>query len=221
MNKTKIRIADKVCVLAGAILFNQLSYNCSRLIASSWHHYNITLPIDLKIPFIPWTVVIYFGCYFFWAVNYYIAACQQKNDRERFFCADALSKMICFAVFVAFPTTNVRPAVADNNVFDSVMKILYSIDTPDNLLPSIHCLNSWLCWIAVRKRSDVSLSYKIFSLVFAVLVCISTLATKQHVILDVFAGVLLAELCYLIASVDGIRNVYGKAAAFFVKLFKK
>ena len=41
--------------------------------------------------------------------------------------------------------------------------------------------------------------YKAFSGVFAVLVCASTVLVKQHVLLDIPAGILLAEFGLLMA----------------------
>ena len=42
--------------------------------------------------------------------------------------------------------------------------------------------------------------WKICSAVIAVSVFCATLTTKQHVIVDVFAGVALAELCWLVSG---------------------
>jgi hypothetical protein len=48
----------------------------------------------------------------------------------------------------------------------------------------------------------------------AVLVCISTLTTKQHVVIDVFGGVFLAEICYWIAKKPLIWESYEKVLDF-------
>ena len=78
-------------------------------------------------------------------------------------------------------------------MFENAMKCLYSMDAADNLFPSIHCLTSWLCIIAVINQERVPKAYKVISVILAILVCISTITTKQHVIVDVIAGVMLAE----------------------------
>ena len=119
-----------------------------------------------------------------------------------------LAKAVCFLLFLLIPTTNVRPEITGKSVWDALMKLLYSIDAADNLFPSIHCLNSWLCWIGVRKNREIPAAYRYFSLVVAVAVCISTLTTKQHVIADVIGGVLLAELSYLIAGRQKVCALY-------------
>jgi len=153
-------------------------------------------------------------------VNYFICAVQDKARRNRFFCADTLSKLICFAFFVLFPTTNVRPEITGETIWDDLMRFLYWIDSADNLFPSIHCLVSWLCWVGIRKRPDVSAAYRWFSLAFAIAVCISTLTTRQHVIADVIGGVLLAEGCYFAAGFAKVSAVYAALIARLKKLFR-
>ena len=69
-------------------------------------HYNIETMLDQQIPVIPWTIVIYFGCYLVWIVNYLIAASREKEFVWRFFAADVLARLVCMA-FYLLPTTNV------------------------------------------------------------------------------------------------------------------
>ena len=49
---------------------------------------------------------------------------------------------------------------------------------------------------------------------FAILVCVSTQVTKQHYIIDVFGGIILSELCYLIGKktnlYQGLWKVFEK-----------
>lgn len=189
-----------------ALLWHELVYLCARWIASGWVHYDLTTALDRKIPLVPWTIVIYFGCYVFWAVNYYLCAAQEVQVRNRFFLADFLAKGVCFVLYLVLPTTNVRPEIVGNGVFDQLMRFLYSVDAADNLFPSLHCLTSWLCWIGVRKQKGIYGWYRWASFALAVLVCISTLTTYQHVIADVAAGILIAEACYWLADRSGIRR---------------
>jgi len=191
-----------------ALLWHELVYLGARWITGGWVHYDLTTALDRKIPLVPWTIVIYFGCYMFWAVNYCLCATQDTQERNRFFGADLLAKGICFMLFLVLPTTNVRPEIVGNGIFDYLMRFLYSIDAADNLFPSMHCLTSWLCWIGVRKRKDIPGWYRWISLVLAVLVCVSTLTTYQHVIADVVAGILIAEGCYFIAGRNRTQKIY-------------
>ncbi len=218
----KYSLREIIVVLSLTIIWNQLIYNGSKLITKSWHHYDMTTKLDELIPYTPWTITIYFGCYIFWCINYYMSTLQSSEERDRFFCGDALGKLMCLIFFIAIPTTNVRPEITgDLNFWDHCMKFLYLIDSPDNLFPSIHCLASWMCWIGVRKRKDVSTFYKYLSLIAAIAVCISTITTRQHVIADAIAGILLAELGYMLAGIPKVCNVYKWVFYHIAGLFKK
>ncbi len=50
-------------------------------------------------------------------------------------------------------------------------------------------------------------------MVIAVLVFVSTLLTKQHVIADVAGGVILAELCFCIGRKTELYRIYENLAA--------
>ena len=218
--KNKLDFKKAALILGIAFLWNEAVYLGARQITQSWHHYDMTTSIDRLVPFLPWTVSIYFGCYLFWCINYYLCAVQEKPERDRFFCADVLAKGICFVLFLLIPTTNIRPEIIGETVWDVLMKLLYQIDAADNLFPSIHCLVSWLCWIGVRKRKDIPVLYRYFSLAMAVAVCISTLTTRQHVIADVVCGVALAEVCFILSGYTKVRGYYSTSLSFIKsKLF--
>ena len=182
-----------------ALLWNQLVYWGGAALAETRHHYQFSTALDRAIPLIPWTVCIYFGCYAFWALHYCLCAAVPLRAR-RFFTADFIAKGVCFVFFVGLPTTMARPAVQGLNVWESLVRALYILDAPVNLFPSIHCLNSWLCWASARDIPAFSHGYKAFALCAAVAVCVSTLTLRQHVLLDVAGGILLAEVCWRLAK---------------------
>lgn len=185
------------------VVWNQLVYSGAMFLTRNWPHYNLELGIDHKIPFVPWTVCIYLGCYLFWIANYILTARQEKEAVYRFFLAEVMAKAVCLVCFLALPTTNVRPVIEGNSIWEFIMGIVYQVDSPSNLFPSIHCLVSWFCVIGIRKQKNIPTGYKIFSVLMALAVCISTLTTKQHVFVDVIAGVALAEVCYWISGKMG------------------
>ncbi|MCF0105929.1 MAG: phosphatidic acid phosphatase [Holdemanella sp.] len=184
-------------ILVSPVLFNFTIYYLGRLISRNSYHYDLTTSIDLAIPFIPWTVLIYWGCYAYWAVNYYIAVKTGKKNGYRLISSHFVGEIICFLFFIFLPTTMIRATVTGNSLFEQLVKFTYFVDSNDNLFPSIHCFASWICWIGVRNEPTVPKWYRYTSLIIALSICISTLTVKQHVIVDAFAGVLLAELSYL------------------------
>lgn len=204
----------KIIPLVIALIFNTIAYNGTRIITTSKYHYNITSPIDNLIPVIPATIIIYLGCYLYWIVNYVIGAGQEDDEAYKFLSADLFAKLICMVIFIAFPTTNTRPVLEDEGFFTEALKMLYQIDAADNLFPSIHCLTSWFCLIAVRKNPNVKTVYKIISVIITVAICVSTLTTRQHVIVDVAGGIALAEFSYLIVDKIGFTRIYQRSMKY-------
>lgn len=193
-----------------ALLFNTAVYTGSRFIAGGWKHYNIETSVDRLIPFFAPSVSVYLVCYLFWGINYILIARQNKEAVCRFFAGDFISRLICLFFYLVFPTTNVRPEVVPEGFWNQVMIWLYSVDAADNLFPSIHCLVSWFCYIGIRGRKDIPVWYQRFSLIFAIMICISTLTTKQHVIADVAGGILAAEICLRIGKRPAVWRGYQK-----------
>lgn len=193
-----------------AFIFNMIVYSGAKIIIHNRYHYDMTSRIDESIPFIPQTVLIYFGCYLFWGVNYIVIARQGKKEVYQFFVADFLSRCICFVIFLVFPTTNTRPEISMNGFWNQLMTFLYTVDSAENLFPSIHCLVSWFCYIGIRRNKKMPVWFRGGSLLAAILVFLATLTTKQHVIIDVFGGVLLAEICYWIGRHTGLYKTYGE-----------
>ena len=204
----------KIIPLVIALIFNTIAYNGTRVITTSKYHYDITSPMDNLIPVIPATIIIYLGCYLYWLVNYVIGAGQEDDEAYKFLSADLFAKLICMVIFIAFPTTNTRPVLEDEGFFTEVLKMLYQIDAADNLFPSIHCLTSWFCLIAVRKNPNVKTVYKIISVIITVAICVSTLTTRQHVIVDVAGGIALAEFSYLIVDKIGFTRIYQRSMKY-------
>lgn len=193
-----------------ALLINNLIYFGSKLLAAGWVHHELNIPLDERIPLVPWTVSIYFGCYVFWAVNYILCARQSRRLAYRFFCADMIAKLTCFAFFLILPTMIQRPSIQGDGFWDAGMRFLYYKDTPVNLFPSIHCLASWLCYIGVRSNKDIPAWYRHASWIMALAVFISTLTTKQHFIVDVFAGVAVAEISWWLAGQSSVLYAYAR-----------
>lgn len=204
----KIIPEDMRIPLLLALVCNTIAYYGSRLLTAGREHYNLSNRLDEQIPFVPWTITIYWGCYLFWVVNYIIGCRQDRERAFRFMSADFLAKLVCLICFLVFPTTNIRPIIEGNSIWDELMRMLYRVDAADNLFPSIHCLTSSFCFIAVRGSEKVSKWYKGVSFLIAAGICISTLTTRQHVLIDVIAGVALSELSWLFVWKSGFSRKY-------------
>lgn len=184
--------------LLGCFVLNCIVYWFTQWVMAGAYHYDLTLPMDRELPVAPWWVSIYILSYGFWAFNYILIGRQSREACYRLAFADYISKIVCGVFFILLPTTNVRP-VLGQGFWDMMLELVYKMDSPTNLFPSIHCLVSWLCVIGLRG-TKVPLWYKLFSLTFAIAICASTQFTKQHYIVDVAGGIVLAEAAFWASS---------------------
>lgn len=187
MGKLKLlkgKNSEELCKIVLPPLFtfvvNSLVYWGAPLIVGTGRSHNLSGGLDELVPFMPAFIIIYFGCYIFWVVNYLMVAFYEDENKYRFYTADFYARLICLAFFVLFPTTNTRPELTGNGIFIRAMRFLYTVDKPVNLLPSIHCMASWFCCIGLRKCKEIPEWYKLMSVLIAISVFISTLATRQH-----------------------------------------
>lgn len=186
--------------LAVSFLFNTLVFYLTPLAAKDRYHWDMTTWLDKKIPVLPEFAGIYLLFFVFWVGNFILIGQLGRKRAYQFILADLLSRLVCGIFFVALPTTNVRPVDLGTGFWSEVLQILYKIDNPVNLFPSIHCLASWLCFAGIRSCKKIPVWYRIITGIMALLIFFSTLAIRQHVIADVAAAVVLAECMYYLAS---------------------
>lgn len=107
---------------------------------------------------------------------------------------------IFLIISTVFPNgLNLRPVIFENdNMFTSMVQVLYKTDTPTNVLPSLHVYNSIAVSIAVasseRLRPFRWVQYGSLGLTTSIV--LSTMFLKQHSIIDVVAGFVMAYLIY-------------------------
>lgn len=224
MNNHIKKVIGRLCPLyaiiplIGSFVLETIIYTGSKLCVQGRYHFDFTTDFDRMVPVLSWFSIIYFGCYLFWVVNFILLTRINQEHFYQMLFAIYLSYVICAVIFIAMPTTNVRPEVTGNSIGDIILRFIYFTDTPQNLFPSIHCSVSWFCYIGVRRKREIPKSYQIFSLVFAILVVISTQVTKQHYYIDAIGGIALAEFCFWFSRKS---KLYIPFQRFFEKVNRK
>ncbi|WP_279230348.1 phosphatase PAP2 family protein [Thermohalobacter berrensis] len=154
--------------------------------------HSVKIFIDNYIPFIKWMVIPYILWYLYiWFVIFYLAFYYKK-----LFILHTkgviLSKLICMVIYITYPTYVIRPEILGTDIFSKLIEMVYSNDNPVNVFPSIHVLQSLLTHKAIIHIKGVKKWVKYSSLLFIVMVILSTLMIKQHYILDVIGAYSLA-----------------------------
>ena len=100
---TRILPAYGIFPVIFSFVFNCLVYSGSRMIAGGWYHHNIETAVDRSLPFVPQFLIIYFGCYLFWAVNYILIARQDRYSVYQFFTGDLYQDVSALVSFFCIP----------------------------------------------------------------------------------------------------------------------
>jgi membrane-associated phospholipid phosphatase len=95
-----------------------------------------------------------------------------------------------------FQTTTPRPVVDGTDFLSSLVQIIYRNDEPFNCFPSIHVYTTSLMVVGILNSTFRNKWNVLVISIISILINLSTLFVKQHVILDVVSGVGLAILIY-------------------------
>lgn len=136
--------------------------------------------------------------------------CNRKRKQKSMLWSafgEQIAKLMCLVIFVAFPTTLIRPEFDVNTLSEWMTNLIYTLDSPDNLFPSIHCLESWVCFRGAMRCKKVGKVYKVIMLILALLVFASTVMVKQHVFVDIIGAILVVEIGLALAK---RLNIYKK-----------
>lgn len=169
--------------------------------------HSLSLPVDDRIPFFAPFIIFYILAYMQWIINYLLIAREGKAFCYHFIYGDVISKLFCLVFFLFFPTTLVRPEVTGHSICDQLVRLVYQIDAPVNLFPSIHCLESWCCIHAALRMKKTPRWYLPITIVMSFCVFASTLLVKQHVFVDIFGGILVFEAGYYLARKIKFRGL--------------
>lgn len=191
-------------------VFNSLVYFLTKLVYDPARAYDLSLGIDRALPFVPAFILFYILAYLQWALGYIMIARESREKIYKVASANILAKIFCGIIFVALPTAMVRAEITGGGIFNWLTSFIYAADTPAvNLFPSIHCLESWAVFRCSLKLK-LPIGYKIAMGVFSLGVFLSVLLVKQHIILDIPAGILVFELAYLIVHLTKIDKKIAK-----------
>ena len=200
----------KKCVMSVVLLLiiQAVLYFVSKLFQGPPHL--IGNDFDAWFPFVKEFIYVYDSWYpflvFVWILFFF-------SDREKykdFFVTSVLTMIVANVIFLVYPTTITRASFAVSGVTSWFLNLTYMLDTPLNCMPSMHCM---FCFTTIfgLMFSKVKLKYKIPICGYLVLIILSTMFVKQHVIADVVSAFIIASCCYFISKF----HVFDKFKRYF------
>lgn len=155
--------------------------------------YGLYLPIELKIPFIPGFVWMYFSMYVLFLMPAFSLEPSALSKLGKRLVYGTFLSGLCFLLVPArlgFPRE-----VPLGPLHGAMYRQVFSIDLPHNMAPSLHVVYSTQFLLALIRATD-STWQKSLWWVWLVLISVSTLLVHQHHVVDVVSGLGLAILLH-------------------------
>lgn len=171
-------------------------------------YYQINFGIDAYIPFCELFVIPYVLWFFYVSAAVLVLAFLDQEEGNKLNAFLMIGMTVFIIVSAIFPNGHhLRPRVfVRDNIFINMVKVLYRIDTPTNILPSIHVYNSVAVMIAVMRtrllKNHSVIKWSLMGLGLSI-IC-STVLIKQHSVLDVTTALILSVISYSVCY----RNEY-------------
>ncbi len=151
-------------------------------------------PLDAQIPFLPATVWIYLWVFPASVIPVFLVRCRYLFRRT--ILAYVIVMTVSYVCFVAFPVTSLHLRVSTydldvTRLSEWAVALLYVLDPPYNLFPSLHLSIAALATISVWKADW---RYGLVTGIGVALVGVSITTVKQHFVLDGIGGVALAAI---------------------------
>lgn len=165
--------------------------------------YNPEIALDRTVQLEPSWILVYASLYVF--VLLPLLVVRQDDLFRRTLLAYLMVMTVAYLCFLINPTASPRPAsVAGNDYFAWGLRLNYSLDVPYNCFPSLHVSHSFVSALACYR---VHRGIGIAAVLWATLIGVSTVYTKQHYIVDAIAGMLVALVAYFVLMRHTPREV--------------
>ncbi len=153
--------------------------------------------IDEAVPFVPSSVWIYISEYIFFPVVYF--TCKDLVNLNKYFYSFLFLQTISVFIFIVWPTIYPRELFPLTDQMNAatyfIFNSLRTADTAANCCPSLHVSSVYLSsFIFLDDQKD---KFPFFFL-WGTLIAASTMTTKQHYMVDVITGFLMAIGTYWI-----------------------
>lgn len=162
--------------------------------------------LDQSIPFMKIFIIPYVAWYGFIIITFIYLCIKDKDAYYKTLISYDIGLVICYIVYFVYQTTVQRPIINDNDILSRMTLLIYKMDQPYNCFPSIHVLTCYLMIKGINMSTARTKLNSILVTVISVIIIISTLFTKQHVVLDAVGGIFIADIVFrLVWRIDRER----------------
>lgn len=185
MLPTVLAIVVSGSVLTGVVVSLLPMYFVIGQATAGWPHYRPYLVLDRLMPVQPPWIFVYASLYMC-AFLLPLAVVRGRTLVRRALIAYLFVMLVSYAGFLLYPTTAPHNGTVRVVDFASwLLQVFYDIDQPYGCFPSLHVAYSFVAAFAcLRMDRTVGAA----ACVWAALIAVSTVYTKQHYAIDAIAG---------------------------------
>lgn len=183
MDQFKVRLLVAPLLVVGGLWVHEL------IQVQSEPLFIVDNALERAIPFLPWTIWIYFSFFIF------IGSTVFRVEQElfwRFVVSSTMAAIIAWSFVLLLPISFDRPdpALISSDLYRQIYTLVLEADPAHITFPSLHVAITWICNFLLWNRPG-----RPWRFALGVAISLSTLFTKQHLISDVIGGIALALFC--------------------------
>lgn len=157
--------------------------------------------IDSKIPFIPQFIYPYISWYLMLFIVPYIFYKNNLKNFNNYFVTTFICITLVVFIYFYYPTTMNRADLVVSSISEYLVSVVYKLDTPVlNCFPSMHCIISFIFIYVSLTDKKFNLKCKLFIVIWAMLVILSTVFVKQHVLIDMISAFIISLFVFLVVK---------------------
>jgi len=171
------------------------------------------LRTELAVPLVPEAIWIYFSLFILFLLPIFVLPGERVREEAR---AAIVGLIIAAAIWLLLPARLGFERVLPLG-YEDVYGLVFALDQPHNLVPSLHVVFSTLVVLACVETAPRPQRLVLWCWLGSI--SLSTLLTHQHHLLDLATGVLLAFFCRTVALRWPVRIV--SSYPWFIAMEKK
>lgn len=189
------RYAHSLIIPIYGVIYMSIFAYLEKSVTAEYHL--IHCKIDDYIPFCEFFILPYMAWFLFIAaiVFYFTFINQDRKEYYQLITVLGIGMSLFLLISWIYPNgQKLRPSVFPRDNFcTTLVKNLYQIDTPTNVLPSIHVYNSLAVCVAVLNCKALKQRHaiRLGTVALAALIILSTVFLKQHSFVDVISAFIL------------------------------
>lgn len=154
--------------------------------------------VDQRIPLVPqfiFAYVLWYPLIAVFPVMLYHFCTAGEVVYQSYIISIAADIVLSLLIYWFYPTSFERPEIEGNGLSRNLLRSVYVLDYKGlNCMPSMHCSQCFIILYYSLASTGLGL-WQYGFVALALLITLSTVFTKQHVLIDVAAAIPLAVIC--------------------------